>query len=185
MGNTPGKTQDTPVKSIQPPPIAPESGCPMKVSKSTQNSLSSGCPMKSTETTKETTTNTYKNPNVYNVYSQKIDPTNQMPVIANQNQAPGQTKPLETTRVQSTIPKGKSNRLIYIPLLCLTDRKITELSISGGTDDQTWLYPSPQMFWNALVRKHKQDGASEDDMDTIVAIHNNMNEATWKQLLSW
>ena len=41
------------------------------------------------------------------------------------------------------------------------------------------------MFWNALVRKHKQDGASEDDMDTVVAIHNNMNEATWKQLLSW
>ena len=102
MGNTQVKTQDTPVQSVQSPPIAPESGCPMKVSKSNQNSLSSGCPMKSTETA----TNTYKNPNVYNVYSQKIDPTNQMPVIANQNQAPGQTKPLETTRVQSTIPKG-------------------------------------------------------------------------------
>lgn len=54
------------------------------------------------------------------VYSQKIDPTNQMPATANQSQAPGQTKPLETQRVASSIPKG-------------------------GTDDQTWLYPSPQM----------------------------------------
>ena len=114
MGNTQVKTQDTPVQSIQSPPIAPESGCPMKASKSDKSSLSNGCPMKSTETTKETTTNTYKNPNVYNVYSQKIDPTNQMPVIANQNRAPGQTKPLETTRVQSTIPKGKTNRFINI-----------------------------------------------------------------------
>ena len=73
----------------------------------------------------------YKNPSVYNVYSQKLDPSNQMPVVPAQSSAPGQGADLSTSRVKSTIPKG-------------------------GTDDDTWLYPSPQMFWNALVRKNKR-----------------------------
>ncbi len=29
------------------------------------------------------------------------------------------------------------------------------------------------------------DGASEVDMNTVVSIHNNMNENTWKQILAW
>eukprot|EP00879_Flechtneria_rotunda_P013240 GHRR01013825.1.p1 GENE.GHRR01013825.1~~GHRR01013825.1.p1 ORF type:complete len:146 (+),score=24.20 GHRR01013825.1:707-1144(+) len=85
----------------------------------------------------------YRNPAIYNVYSQRIndpssqerpnplsalqgtdllDPKNNMPLEANQQPSPGQRKPLSTDRVQSTIPKG-------------------------GTDS-TWLYPSPQMFFN-------------------------------------
>lgn len=102
----------------------------------------------------------YKNPNVYNVYSQKIDPKNQMPATANQTPAPNQSIPLSTGRVASNIPKA-------------------------GTDDETWVYPSPQMFWNAMVRKNKTEGASEDDMETVIAVHNNMNENTWKQVLCW
>jgi len=83
-----------------------------------------------------------------------------MPVTANQLPAPNQTEELNVNRVSSSIPKG-------------------------GSDDQTWLYPSPQMFWNALVRKDKVDGADESDMETVVAVHNNMNENTWLQVLSW
>lgn len=55
----------------------------------------------------------------------------------------------------------------------------------GGTDEGTWTYPSPQMFWNALVRKDKLDYTSETDIDAVVAIHNNMNENSWKQVMSW
>ena len=62
---------------------------------------------------------------VYNVYAQPIDPTNQMPVTANQKPAPGQREELSVERVQSSIPKG-------------------------GTE-ATWLYPSPQMFYNGGV----------------------------------
>ena len=102
----------------------------------------------------------YKNPNVYNVYSQKLDPTNQMPTAANQLPAPNQQSALSKERVVSSIPKG-------------------------GTDSDTWLYPSPQMFWNALVRKDKTEGASEVDIDAVIAVHNNMNENTWKQVLTW
>jgi cytochrome c heme-lyase len=77
---------------------------------------------------------------VYNVYNQRVDniasasdpysaitgqivdPRNNMPLVANQQPAPGQRELLSTNRVRSTIPKG-------------------------GTDS-TWEYPSPQMFYN-------------------------------------
>lgn len=29
------------------------------------------------------------------------------------------------------------------------------------------------------------EGANEGDMDAVVAVHNNMNENTWRQVLSW
>ncbi|KAH8043792.1 holocytochrome-c synthase [Aureococcus anophagefferens] len=40
-----------------------------------------------------------------------------------------------------------------------------------------------RMFWNSLVRKGKVGGASEGDMDTVIAVHNSMNEATPKAWL--
>jgi cytochrome c heme-lyase len=85
-----------------------------------------------------------RNQAVYNVYSQRIngpgspissspldavdkgvlDPKNMMPLEPNQQPCPGQIKPLSTARMESKIPKG-------------------------GTDS-TWLYPSPQMFFNGV-----------------------------------
>ena len=104
------------------------------------------------------TTNKKDKGPIYNVYGQVIDPANKMPP-PNQEPTPGQAIPLSKERVQSTIPKG-------------------------GTDT-TWLYPSPQMFWNSLHRKGKADGVVETDVNTVILIHNEMNERTWKQLLSW
>lgn len=147
MGNS---APAAPVVQNPPPQVQP-GGCPVKHTSSSatnSNSATSECPVK------------YKNPNVYNVYSQKIDPKNQMPLAANQQPAADQQTNLCKDRVSSSIPKG-------------------------GTDADTWLYPSPQMFWNALVRKNKTEGASETDIDAVIAVHNNMNETTWKQVLSW
>lgn len=70
----------------------------------------------------------YRNPAIYNVYNERVDgkqqmnPKNNMPVDANQSPAPGQRKLLSTEREVSSIPKG-------------------------GTTG-TWVYPSPQMFFN-------------------------------------
>ncbi len=84
----------------------------------------------------------YRSPNVYNVYNQKVDPNstqqspllrsllasgkldprNNMPLEPNQQPWPGQEKHISTERLVSTIPKG-------------------------GTDS-SWVYPSPQMFYN-------------------------------------
>lgn len=50
----------------------------------------------------------------------------------NQRPAPDQPFPLSTEREISTIPKA-------------------------GTDTR-WEYPSQQMFWNAMLRKGKQQG---------------------------
>lgn len=93
---------------------------------------------------------------IYNVYGQRIDPTNMMPYNPNQEPRDEQRYPLPQERVQSTIPKG-------------------------GTDG-TWLYPSEQMFFNALKRKGKGEDVHEADVPTIVAIHNNMNERAWAQV---
>ena len=62
----------------------------------------SACPVSSSSNTKA-----YKNKKMYNVYSQEIDPKNQMPAIAKQEPTiEGQSRTLETGRVSSTIPKG-------------------------------------------------------------------------------
>eukprot|EP00250_Pteridium_aquilinum_P022448 c25384_g1_i1 orf=354-1358(-) len=90
---------------------------------------------------------------------EEINPANRMPVHPNQDPAPGQKEALSTFRQKSTIPKA-------------------------GTED-TWLYPSPQMFFNSLVRKNKADDVTERDMDAVVATHNTVNEATWTRLLQW
>jgi cytochrome c heme-lyase len=75
-----------------------------------------------------------------------LNPANNMPVEANQRPAPGQSAPISTTREVSTIPKGGTNA--------------------------TWVYPSPQMFYNALVRKNKAEDCSERDMESVVSVHN-------------
>jgi cytochrome c heme-lyase len=106
----------------------------------------------------------------YNVYSQAIDPTNQMPAssVINQLPAPHQTVELSTERVKSTIPKAGSDN-----------------------EGSTWTYPSPQMFYNALSRKGKlapteeQSQEEQSMMETVVALHNNMNETTWYKVMEW
>jgi cytochrome c heme-lyase len=121
-----------------------------------------GCPMHASggaAAAPDASTSSKARGTVYNVYAQPIDPKNQMPATAAQQPSPGQRAELSTSRVQSSIPKG-------------------------GTES-TWLYPSPQMFWNALVRKNKAENVDETDMDIVVKIHNEMNERAWRKLLEW
>lgn len=100
---------------------------------------------------------------LYDVYGQKLDNSNLMPATPNQLPSPGQRQPLSTDRVRSNIPKV--------------------IAYDGQSD--TWLYPSPQMFFNALRRKGKAGGVEEADMPAVVAVHNRMNERTWEQVLAW
>ncbi|CAH0494092.1 unnamed protein product [Peronospora farinosa] len=124
-------------------------GCPVQHDKtpSVVHAMASGCPV---------TTNGKEDQEIYNVYGQRIDPTNMMPHDPNQEPNTEQRYPLPQDRVQSTIPKG-------------------------GTEG-TWLYPSEQMFFNALKRKKKDEDVHEGDVRAIVSIHNNMNERAWAQV---
>lgn len=88
----------------------------------------------------------------------------QMPP-ANQNPAPDQPFPLPTARQTSTIPK------------------VTEDGSNGF-----WVYPSQQMFWNAMLRKGwkwKKEAIEPKDMDDIIKIHNANNEEAWQEVLKW
>ena len=91
-----------------------------------------------------------------------VNPLNMMPP-ANQMPAPDQPFPLSTARVTSNIPKVSEK-------------------------DENWVYPSPQMFWNAMLRKGwrwKDDALSPADMDNIVRMHNINNELAWFEVLKW
>mmetsp|Transcript_20160 Transcript_20160/g.56709 ORF Transcript_20160/g.56709 Transcript_20160/m.56709 type:complete len:267 (+) Transcript_20160:1-801(+) len=69
----------------------------------------------------------------------------------------GQRVPLDTTPVPSNIPKG-------------------------GTD-HTWVYPSPQRFYNAMKKKGWRP--REEDVPTVVSIHNTVNEMVWRKILEY
>ena len=89
-----------------------------------------------------------------------LDPRNNMPSEPNQRRAPGQRSDLSVSRERSSIPKS-------------------------GADGGYWTYPSPQMFYNALVRKNKAEDVDESDMDSVVMVHNAMNEDTWRRVAQW
>jgi cytochrome c heme-lyase len=84
-----------------------------------------------------------------------LNPLNQMPELA-QTMAPGQTDALPTDRTTSTIRRGAEER---------------------------WEYPSPQQFYNALVRKGWETPV--DAIETMVQIHNFLNEEAWLEVLQW
>jgi hypothetical protein len=107
MGSSSSKPKETtteggavsacPIKHSK-PAAATSSGCPVK--HSPPPSSSSGCPVKHSSSDKND-----QQQQQYNVYSQPIDPKNQMPAVANQLPSPQQKEVLSTERVKSTIPK--------------------------------------------------------------------------------
>ncbi|KAG6850556.1 hypothetical protein H0H93_011755 [Arthromyces matolae] len=84
-----------------------------------------------------------------------LNPLNQMPSLA-QERAPNQQLDLPTERTESSIPRDGSNK---------------------------WDYPSPQQFYNALVRKGWE--TPEEHVETMVEIHNFLNERAWLEVLKW
>lgn len=90
--------------------------------------------------------------------SDAIDSTNNMPKVSQQTPAPGQTIPLAKDRETSTIPRANS-------------------------EDRLWVYPSEQMFFNAMKRKNWSP--DEKDMAVVVPIHNAVNEMAWQKILEW
>lgn len=105
----------------------------------------------------------------------RIDPRNMMPVAADpQNErrvGSRQHVHLSTERVRSTIPKGD-----FTP-------EHQKNGLEPGESDGRWVYPSEQMFYNAMERKGWDPNA--EDMRSVIAIHNAVNERTWGEVLKW
>lgn len=74
--------------------------------------------------------------------------------------AAANTPALSTARVTSSIPR-----------------------MADSTEQANWIYPSTQMFYDAMRRKgHAPDAA---DMQLVVDIHNIVNEKCWVEVLKW
>lgn len=62
-----------------------------------------------------------------------------------------------------------------------TERVISSIPKADGSSK--WEYPSPQQFYNALRRKGWE--TPEEHVETMVDIHNFLNEEAWQQVLKW
>jgi len=124
------------------------------------SNIPSGCPMhkKAQDSQNETLHNDFaSNKSCPIVHSgDALSPDNQMPHLS-QEQVPGQQIYLPIDRVISSIPKAKSS--------------------------EYWEYPSPQQFYSALVRKGWE--TPEESIETMVDIHNFLNEEAWNEILKW
>ncbi|EIM86676.1 cytochrome c and c1 heme-lyase [Stereum hirsutum FP-91666 SS1] len=78
-----------------------------------------------------------------------------MPVLS-QAPAAAQSTYLPTDRETSSIPRDEAGK---------------------------WEYPSPQQFYNALVRKGWE--TPEEHVETMVNIHNFLNEMAWDEVKRW
>ncbi|KAG8931218.1 holocytochrome c synthase [Tulasnella sp. 417] len=96
--------------------------------------------------------------------SSGLNPHNNMPNDLTHMPSPGQTMALPTERVTSSIPRPSSPE---------------EDQAGSGR----WEYPSPQQFYNALVRKGWE--TPEEHVETMVEIHNFLNEEAWNEVLKW
>src|SRR5256885_2278525 len=115
----------------------------------------SNCPMHNQEKSTIENDNKSSCPVVHS--GDALSPENQIPTNLSHSPAPDQKIPLPTHRVISSIPKAHSTGY--------------------------WEYPSPQQFYNALVRKGWE--TPEDSVKTMVDIHNFLNEAAWNEILKW
>ncbi|GAB5370654.1 hypothetical protein AAMO2058_001511600 [Amorphochlora amoebiformis] len=90
----------------------------------------------------------------------EIDPKNMMFKNLDQGKAP---EKLEGERVVSSIPRTTTDGL--------------PSHQEGFEGINTWVYPSPKMFWNAMDRKGKHpERYNPEDISGVVRIHNFVNE---------
>lgn len=87
--------------------------------------------------------------------AETLNPLNQMPTLS-QAPAAHQLAALPTDRSTSSIPRDAASR---------------------------WEYPSPQQFYNALVRKGWE--TPEEHVEMMVQIHNFLNEQAWSEIVKW
>jgi cytochrome c heme-lyase len=80
-----------------------------------------------------------------------------MPLELSNERSANQSQSLPLSREASTIPKG---------------------------DGSLWEYPSPQQMYNAMLRKGYTDTPA-DAVESMVGIHNFLNEGAWAEIMGW
>ncbi|KAJ7509817.1 cytochrome c/c1 heme-lyase [Mycena galericulata] len=88
---------------------------------------------------------------------ESINSLNQMPNMS-QEAPSSQSIALPTSRTESSIPRDPASK---------------------------WEYPSPQQFYNALARKGHETPEELAHVETMVEIHNFLNEQAWQEVVKW
>lgn len=86
------------------------------------------------------------------------------------------------------MPPGNQQPAPDQPFPLPTDRQVSSIPKATGQEGEFWVYPSQQMFWNAMLRKGwrwKNEDICQKDMDDIIKIHNANNEQAWQEVLKW
>ena len=85
------------------------------------------------------------------------------------------------------MPKGSNEPMPDQPFDLSKKRQVSSIP-RGGTEADKWVYPSEQMFFNAMIRKgwsFKDKDLKPEDMKHIITIHNKNNEDAWQEILKW
>ena len=149
-------------------------GCPVKhdgnvaidgVGDSGDGGAGGGCPVDHKAMTKSQGGNTGKSPFA-------LPPSLEEHAKHAQRPHPEQRVPLSTHRVTSSIPRA--DKLRQEPNAPHHQRQ----------EDEKWVYPSEQQFYNA-VRRKGWDGVDESNIPLVVLIHNSVNEKAWRHVRKW
>ncbi|GAA5825563.1 hypothetical protein JCM11251_000285 [Rhodosporidiobolus azoricus] len=174
-----GAQQSTP--QPQAAPAQPPPGCPMHQSAAPAPPPSppAGCPMhKQDDTTSE---------QAKHAAFGDVNTLNNMPNLA-QAPSPGQKTFLPLERTISSIPRSAhgSSTGGACPVKHDTPEAAPSAAAAAAAPaakEEQWEYPSPQQFYNALVRKGWE--TPEESVEMMVNIHNWLNEEAWQQVRRW
>ncbi|KAI0793943.1 cytochrome c/c1 heme-lyase [Fomes fomentarius] len=122
---------------------------------SSSSSAPAKCPVPHDKSSSSSSSSSSQAPAQCPINHDALNPLNQMPTLS-QMPAAHQAAALPVERETSSIPRDDSSK---------------------------WDYPSPQQFYNALVRKGWE--TPEEHVETMVQIHNFLNEQAWQEILKW
>ncbi|GAA5955396.1 hypothetical protein JCM21900_005362 [Sporobolomyces salmonicolor] len=164
-----GASQSTPAPpsaAAQPPP-----GCPMH---QPAPAPPPGCPMHNSSSDSSA-------PPAFADHAPRgrVNALNNIPDLA-QAPSPGQKTFLPLERTISSIPRAPSAS--SSASACPVAHGSAGAASEKPKEDQ-WEYPSPQQFYNALVRKGWE--TPEESVEMMVNIHNWLNEEAWAQVRKW
>ncbi|GES75305.1 cytochrome c and c1 heme-lyase [Rhizophagus clarus] len=141
---------------------------------STNSSEASSCPVNHSAWTSFIPPNTEKRP------ASQHDTNLQCPASTTITQPPDQKNLQATTKTMGQrIPLGTTRELSSIPRV-IKNKNNNE---SDNNEEKLWIYPSEQMFFNAMKRKNWNP--REEDMRVVIPMHNAVNEKAWKEILKW
>lgn len=168
---TMGASQSTPAppssSSATPPP-----GCPMHE----PSTPAASCPIDhSTLTPSQKAAFDHARPG-------DVNQLNNIPTLA-QQPSPGQKLDLPLERTISSIPRASSSNASPSACPVAHGTKKEGEGVTGKSEEGQWEYPSPQQFYNALVRKGWE--TPEESVEMMVNIHNWLNEEAWSQVRKW